>query len=102
MEQSTPLETVVGDVLVRAREDREATQNGVPVVAVIIDGIAAVSRLQPAAFREEVVLRLRRPIGVPLGMTDVQPLDLLQEHDVSVEGAQTISQFMNYHAAVEL
>ena len=81
------LEADARDVLVFARDDREARQDGVAVVAVVVDGVAPVGELAPHRVGEELVLRLGGPVleaRVPL----VLALHLLQEHDVGVERAQ--------------
>jgi hypothetical protein len=83
-------------------QDGKARQDGVAVVAVVIDHVAAVGVVAPDVLGEELVLRLRRPIGMPLGMAQVQALHFLQEDDVGRQLAQALAQLVHHHAAVEL
>src|SRR5678815_1758636 len=100
VQQAAPLETVIGDVLVLERDEREARQDGVAVVPVVVDGVAAVDVL-PALAGQELVLRAG-PAAKTQRETVVQPLHLLQENKVGVERAQAVAQLMDHHAAVEL
>ena len=72
------------------------------MMAMIVDRITAVGGLKPAAFGEEMMLRLWRPVEMPLCVPLMQALYFLQEDDVRIETAQAIAQVMDYHAAVEL
>ena len=102
VQQAAALEAVVGDVLVGLGQDGVARQDRVAVVAVVVDGVAAVGRLLPHIAGQELVLGLARPVGVALGMAQVHALDLLQEHHVGPQQAQPVAQVVDGEPPVEL
>jgi hypothetical protein len=57
-------------------------EDGVAVVAVVVDRVAAVGGLLPHVAGEELVLGLAGPVGVALGVAQVHALDFLQEDHV--------------------
>ena len=101
VQKAAPLVAVIGDVLVLEGDEAEAREDGVAVVAVIVDGVAAVDML-PAIAGEEGVLRLFRVRGEAQREALVEPLHFLQKHEVRVEDAQPVAQVMQHHAAVEV
>jgi len=72
------------------------------VMAVVVDGVAAVGDVAPHLVGEEFVLRLVGPVIEARGVAAVLTLHLLQENDVRVEQAQVVAQLVDHHAAVEL
>ena len=72
------------------------------MMAVVVDHVAAIGGVVPHLVGEEFVLGLGRPVVVILGMTEMQPLDLLEEDDVRIEAAQPLAQLVHHHAPVEL
>jgi len=102
MQEAAPLAAVARDVLVLGAQDRIAAQDGVAVMAVVVDGIAAVGDVVPNLVGEEIVLRFVGPVVEARGVAAVLPQHLLQEDDVRVERAQTVAQLVDHHAAVEL
>ena len=102
VEQAATLEAVVRHVLVVRAQNREAAENRIAMVAVVIDGVAAVSAGRPDVAGEEFVLRLDRPVRVARGVAKVQALHLLQEDDIHFQLAQPVAQLVNHHAAIEL
>ena len=102
VEQSPTLEAMVGDVLVGARGDRKTAEDGVAVVTVVVDRIAAVGAVDPGAFGKKMVLRDGRPFRMALGVRQMHALDFLQEHEVGLETSQLIAQVVDHQATVEL
>jgi hypothetical protein len=72
------------------------------VVAVVVDRVAAVGGLLPHVAGEELVLGLAGPVGVALGVAQVQALDFLQEHHVGPQQAQPVAQVVDGEPPVEL
>src|SRR5947207_14153780 len=101
VQQPAALVAVVGDVLVLERKERKARQHRVAVVAVVVDGVAAVGML-PLAVRKELVLRLGGAGGEAHGVALVQSLHFLQEHEVRIELPQAFAQLVAHHAAIEM
>ena len=104
VEHATLLERVVGEVPVLAPHDREARQQRVAVVAVQIVRVAAVGALEGVPerrrLREELLLRLARPVVEARRVPVVLALHLLQEDQVGVELVQPRAQFVHArHAA---
>ena len=56
MQQAAPLQAMVRDVLVRGDKDGVTAEDGVAVVAMVVDGVAAIGGLAPDIFRQEFVL----------------------------------------------
>ncbi len=101
VQQPAALVAVIGYVLVLEREERKARQHRVAVVAMVVDGVAAVSML-PLAARKELVLRLGGAGGEAHRVALVQSLYFLQEHEVRIELPQAFAQFVDHHAAIEM
>jgi hypothetical protein len=101
VQQSALLETHVRHVLVVLMQNGKARKNGVAVVAVVIDHVAAVGGGGPDILGEEFVLRLFRPVVVALGVAEVQPLHLLQEDDVGVARQALVESLWGYERDVE-
>src|SRR5882724_2859458 len=101
VQQATALIAMVGNVLVLEREETEARQDGVAVVAVVVDRVAAVDVL-PAVSGEERVLRLDGRAGETQREALVEPLHFLEEDDVGVEGLEPLAQVVDHHAPVEV
>jgi hypothetical protein len=102
MQQAALLELQVGDILVVAVQDGKAREDGVAVVAVVVNHVAAIGGGCPDVFGQEFVLRRVGPVVVVLGMAEVQALHFLQKDDVRVEVAQALAQLMHHHPPVEL
>src|SRR5436853_589986 len=64
--------------------------------------IASSWRLRPRSCGEKRMLRLDRAPGEAHGEALVQPLHLLQEHDVGIERLQALAQIVDHHAALEM
>ena len=101
MQHAAALELQVRDVLIVRVKNREARQDRIAVVAVVVDHVPAVGGL-PDVLGEKFVLRRGRPVVVAVRMAEVQPLYFLQEDDVRRQMAQPLTQFMDHHATVEL
>ena len=101
VEQPALLEAVRGDVLVVPVLDRKARQDGVAVVAVVVDRVAPVGEIAPHRVGEELVLRLDRPVAVARGLALVRALHFLQENDVGAERAQPIAQLVDHQPPIE-
>lgn len=102
MQQTTPLEAVVGDVLIVAAQNRKATENGIAMMAVVVHGVPAIRNRRPDVARKKLVLRFAGPVLMAARVAEMQPLHLLQEDDVHFELTQALTQLVNHHAAVEL
>ena len=98
MQQPAVLEHVRRNVLVLLRDDRKARQDGVAVMPLAIDGVAAIGHLLPHGVRDEFVLRLARPVDVAAGVAVVGALHLLQEQDVDGQPVQLLLDLMDDHA----
>src|SRR2546427_46354 len=86
---------------VRAALPKRASEDGVAVMAVIVDRVAAIDVLPPIAGKEGV-LWLDRRTGEAHRKALVQPLHLLQEDDVGIERLQALAQVVDHHAPVEM
>jgi hypothetical protein len=75
--------------------------DGVAMVAMVVDRVAAVDVL-PILAGDEFVLRVDRAAGVAQREALVQPLHLLQEDEVRIERAQPVAQLVDHQAPVEL
>ena len=82
VQETAALETQVGDVLIVGVRDRVARQDGVAVVAVVVDGVASVGGGWPEAVSEKCVLRFGGPVFDDRSMPVVAPLDFLQEDEI--------------------
>jgi hypothetical protein len=102
MQQAATLETVRGNILVRGLHDRVAAENGIAVMAMVVDRVHTVSMVCPELVGQELVLRHRGVIGMALGMTQVFALHFLQKYDIRIQLAQTLAQLMDHKALVEL
>ena len=83
MEQAAALELQMGDVLIVTLQDGKARENRIAMMSMVINHVAAVSRL-PEFLGEELVLRCIRPILVNFSMPEMQPLHLLKKDDVGI------------------
>ena len=97
-----PLEAHMGDILIMRMLDREARQNRIAMVPVVVDDVASVGCGLPYIFGEKVLLRLFRPVVYPAGMAVMHALNFLQEDDVRPQSTQLLAQFMHHHVLVEL
>ncbi len=102
MQHATPFETQVSDVLVLRGNDREAGKNGIAVVAMFVDSVAAVGRIAPDIGGKEFVLGVLRPFGLTCGASLVQALDFLEKGDVRIQLVQLFAQLMHDDALREL
>lgn len=102
MQQAALFKAQMGDILVVAVQDGKARQDGIAVMAVVIDHVAAIGRCRPDILGQELVLGTGRPVLMALGMSQVQALDFLQKQDIRIEMAQALTQFVHHHPPVEL
>ena len=102
MQHAAALEGVGGNVLVFPRQDLVARQDGVAVVAGVVDAVLAVGEVGVDMAREELGLRPARPVLKAAGAQAVAALHFLQEHDVGAQGAEAVAQFVHGQAPVEL
>ena len=102
MQQAALLEAMRGYILILGADDGEAAENGVAVVAVVVNRVAAISVVRPYFFGEKLVLRFDRPVVDVLGVVLVLALHFLQKHDVDIEQAQMMAQFVHHHAPIEM
>ncbi len=102
VKHAATLQGMVRDVLVLGAQDRVAAEDGVAVVAVVVDGVAPVGEVRPHLVGEKFVLRLVGPVLETRGVAAVLPLHFLEEDDVRAEELQMIAQLVDHHAAVEL
>src|SRR5678815_4220862 len=63
MQQAAALEAVFRDVLVVPAHDRITAQDGVAMMAGVVDRVAAVGEIGPHGIGDEFVLRLGGPVG---------------------------------------
>jgi hypothetical protein len=92
---------MIGNVLIGERQKAVAGEDGVTVVTVVVNRVAAVHVL-PVLAGEEGVLRIDRAAGEAHGKALVEPLHLLQEHHVGVERSKAVAQLVDHHAPVEV
>ena len=74
MQQPAALEAVRRDVLIGLAEDGMAAEDGIAMVTVVVDRIAAIGGLLPALLSQELMLRLRWPARMTPWMSEVQAL----------------------------
>ena len=102
MEQPALFEAVRRDVLVVPSLYGKAREDGVAVVAVVVDGVAAVSEIAPHRVGEELVLGLDRPVvAVARGLAVAVTLYFLEKNDVGAQHAQAVAQLVDHQAPVE-
>ena len=85
MQQATALEAQVRDVLVVHVFDGVARQDGVAVMAVIVDDVAAVGSRRPNVFGKKIVLAAGWPVADAFCMPSMFALHFLQENDVGAQ-----------------
>ncbi len=102
MQQAAPFKTQLRHILVVGMRDGEARQDGIAVVTVVIDDIAAISCRLPNVFGQKIVLRGLRPVLVPFGVPEMQALHFLQKNNIRPQYAQTLAQIMHSHVPIEL
>ena len=102
MKQSAFFEAQARDILIVGVNYRVAGEDGIAMMAVVINHVAAIGMAGPDTFGKELVLRLVRPVVMVLRVKFVLSLYLLQKDDIRVERSQSLPQFMYHHAAVEL
>ncbi|CFP54525.1 Uncharacterised protein [Bordetella pertussis] len=88
-------------VLVAVRDDRILGQYGVAMVAIGVDGVAAIGIGAPQGVGQELVLRDRRPARVARRVPLVFAQHFLQEHEIRPCLAQGLAQFVQDETAVE-
>ena len=102
MQQAALFKLQMRHVLIMAVDDREAREDGIAVMTMVIDHVAAIRTIQPMLVGEKLMLRSTRPIGMISLMQQVQSLDFLQEENVRVQAAELLPQLMHHHAPVKL
>src|SRR6185436_14906994 len=80
MEQAAAFRVMHRDILVVPPDDGVLAEDGVAVIATVIDCIPAVGKIFPYRIGQELVLRVCGPVVVALGVAFVQSLYLLQEY----------------------
>lgn len=98
MQQTPTFEAVGGNVLIIPIQYRETAKYGIAVMPAVIHRVLAVGVVKPSLVRKKLMLRMR---GM-LDTTCMSALHLLQEHNVGIEFAQSLAQFMQHEPAVEL
>lgn len=86
MKEATTFEAQVCDILIVAAFNRVTGQNGIAVVAMIVEYILAVGS-RPHRIGQKFMLGLRWPLLVLLGVLFVETLNLLQKDQVGVQGS---------------
>lgn len=94
-------EAEMGDILVDRVDDWKSGEDGVAVVAVVVDDVFAIGRA-PDVTGQEFVLGIAGPVFVILGVFEVKSLYFLQKDNVGGEPIQLLFQLMNHHPPIEL
>ena len=92
----------MGDILVVTVQDWKARQDGIPMVAVVVDHIAAIGGILPGFLGQKFVLGDARPVVMIARVTEMQTLHFLEKYDVRIQFTQTLTQFVDHHLAIEL
>src|SRR6476661_1613644 len=101
MQKPASLESMRRDILVVPARYGIARENGIAVMTMVVDRVAAVRKIAPYGISQELCLGLRRPVSMTRGIPVVSTLHLLQEDDVGAERAQTVPQLVNDQSPIE-
>ena len=101
VQQAPPFGPADGRVAVAEIDDRKLGQHGVAMVALGVDGVAAIGKLGPDAVGQKLVMGGGRVVGEPACMRDMAPADFLQKHHVGRDAANGLAQLMQDEFAVE-
>src|SRR5690606_41388299 len=96
VKQSSAFKAMSGNVFIFPTQDGKATENGVSVMAMIIDGVSAVSVIWPDGICQKLILGNFWPILEAEGKPRMRTNDFLQKNNVHAEATQAIAQFVQY------
>lgn len=80
--------------------ERMSAQDGIAVMAGIVNGILAVNVERPGVFGEKLKLGQNRPVGDFLLMPPVLTLHFLQKHQIGIGGYQRIPDLVQHETPV--
>jgi len=102
MQQATPLEPKLGDVLIVGVLNRKTGKDGIAMVPVTVDHVASIGGGLPNILGQEFMLGLVGPVFEFLGVPAVEPLDLLKKHNVWIKVPQPLPKVMHHQVLMEL
>jgi hypothetical protein len=101
VQQAAALGAADGHVAVFKTHDGKLGQHRVAMVAVGVDGVAAIGELRPDGVGQEFVVRRFGVVVELVGVLGVGARDFLQEHHVGAHAAHGFAQFGQDELAVE-
>ena len=102
MQQSATFKSMRGNIHVQGLKYRESAQYRVAMMPGLINRILSVSAMWPDFLRNELVLSATRIVVKSLGMALMLALCFLQEYDIGIQFAQTVAEFVQHNAAIEM
>ena len=102
MQHAAALERMGGDVLVLPGENLVARQDGIAVVAGVVDTVLAIGEIGIDLAGQEFMLGPVGPVLETAGTQSMTALHFLQKNDVGSQRAETVTQLMHRQAPVEL